>query len=74
MSSGTTLGQAAESDRASGRPEGGPVLARPSGRLFQFATRHCPLPSWQAVPKVPPWVRYSRQVCPAAFLNGARSV
>ena len=41
--------------------------------LAQFATRHWPLESWQAVPSAP-LARYSRQVCPAAFLKAGRSV
>jgi hypothetical protein len=35
----------------------------------QLATRHTPVPSWQAVPIAPFAVRYSRQICPDALVK-----
>ena len=43
------------------------------GELAQFATRHWPLESWQAVPRAP-FAWYSRQVWPLAFLKAGRLV
>ena len=41
---------------------------------LQFVARHTPEPSLHAVPSTPPGARYSRQICPAAFVKGGRLV
>ena len=56
MSSQTGFGQACKGSNTFG-----------SGA--QLATRHTPVPSWQAVPTAPFVARYSRQIWPAALVK-----